>query len=399
MAQNKKFTFQTIPVSNNRKDFNWNEKHNKEYVKNGEDNLFPNHLIEMYNRSSVHAACVNAITQGIIGEGLTSNNEDYLKVANSKGQSWNDLYQMAALDYKLHGSFAFEVIYSRDRSRAEFYHIDYSYIRAAEKDHRGHIPGYYVCTKWDKQKRFSNTIATSDEVYYLPTFNLHKKQDEPSQIFVHNAYRPGQEYYPLPDYVAALRVIELDTEVDNFHVSNIKNGLAPSLAITTYTNGSDDQVSTIEQQLRANYGGSDNAGALIYMDVDSPESKPDITPIPQNGADSYYSDVNEMVMQKLLTAHRITSPMILGIKTAGQLGGREETLDAYLLFQNTVIIPYQQNILASLEGLIHINYPECVLGVEQRKLYADGEEEVDIITDSETTDSEQIEIEQPELIA
>ena len=399
MADKKKMSFHTIPINSNRKEFNWKEKYSKEYIKNGEDNLFPNHLIEMYNRSSVHAACINAITQGIIGEGLTANEETYLTKANSKGQSWNDLFQMAALDYKLHGSFAFEVIYSKDRSRAEYYHIDYSYIRAAEKDHRGHVPGYYVCTEWDRKKRFSNSIKEGDDVMYLPNYNPEQRLEEPSQIYVHHAYRPGQEYYPLPDYVAALRVIELDTEVDNFHVSNIKNGLAPSLAITTFTNGSDDQVSTIEQQLRANYGGSDNAGALIYMDVADKEAKPEITPIPQNGADGYYSDVNDMVMQKLLTAHRITSPMILGIKTQGQLGGRDETVDAYLLFQNSVIIPYQQNILASLESLMSFNYPDIVLGVEQRKLYSDGEEEVEIVTDSETTDREQIDIEQPELLA
>lgn len=399
MAENKKFTFHTIPVTTNRKEFNWKEKYNKDYVKNGEDNLFPNHLIEMYNRSSVHAACVNAIVQGIIGEGLTANEEIYLTKANSMGQSWNDLFQMASLDYKLHGSFAFEVIYSKDRTKAEFYHLDYSYIRAAEKNYKGHIPGYYICSEWDKKKRFSSSIKDSDDILYLPTYNPAKKLEEPSQIYVHSNYRPGQEYYPLPDYVAALRVIELDTEVDNFHVSNIKNGLAPSLAITTYTNGSDDQVSAIEQQLRANYGGSDNAGALLYMDVDSKESAPTITPIPQNGADNYYKDVNDMVMQKLLTAHRITSPMILGIKTEGQLGGRNEVLDAYLLFQNTVIIPYQQDILSSLEWLMSFNHPDIVLGVEQRKLYADGSEEEEIITDSETTDSEQIDIEQPELIA
>ena len=135
------------------------------------------------------------------------------------------------------------------------------------------------------------------------------------------------------------------------------------------------------------------------MDVADKEAKPEITPIPQNGADGYYSDVNDMVMQKLLTAHRITSPMILGIKTQGQLGGRDETVDAYLLFQNSVIVPYQQNILASLEALMQFNYPDIVLGVEQRKLYSDGEEEVAIVTDSETTDREQIDIEQPELLA
>jgi hypothetical protein len=234
------------------------------------------------------------------------------------------------------------------------------------------------------------------DIPYLPVFNEKRKYDEPNQIYVMRNYRPGQDYYPLPDYCAALKVIELDTEIDNFHVNNIKNGLAPSLAITTFMNGSEDQIQAVRAQLQGNYGGSSNAGSLIYMDVDSPENAPVITPIAQNGADSYYENVNDMTTQKILTAHRITSPMILGIKTEGQLGGRQEVLDAYLLLQNTVIVPFQQDLLRSLESIMQVNYPDIVLGVIQKKLFADGKEEEEVITSAETTDAEDANLQQPE---
>jgi hypothetical protein len=104
-----------------------------------------------------------------------------------------------------------------------------------------------------------------------------------------------------------------------------------------------------------------------------------------------------MVTQKILTAHRITSPMILGIKTAGQLGGREEIIDAYLLLVNTVIRPYQQEILSVFEELLEQKYPEqeISLGVQQLKLFSDGEEEVDVVTsiDAEVGDDSALEAE------
>ena len=200
----------------------------------------------------------------------------------------------------------------------------------------------------------------------------------------------------MPVYNGALKVIELDTEIDNFHVNNIKNGLAPSIAITTFTNGSDDDVQAVESMLRGNYGGSDNAGSMIYMDVDSPENAPKIEPIPSNGTDTYYTDINDMSTQKILTAHRITSPMMLGIKTAGQLGGREEVIDAFLLFQNTVIAPYQQDILKCLEYILSFNYPSIVLGVETKKLYDDGTEEEEVVTSVEVTDQEDADMQQDE---
>lgn len=399
MAENKKFTFQRIPPPNNNKFFDWSEKGGKdEYIRFGDDNKFPQTTIDLYNRSSVHAAAVNAIVQGIIGKGLTANEETYVDVANKSGESWNDIYSKVAIDYKLHGSFALEVIWSNDRTRIEVHHIDFSYLRAKEKDHRGKIPGYYISSEWNKIGR-SRTVVTDEEAFHLPTFNPALKQEQPHQIFVHNSYRPGQEYYPLPDYIGAYRVIELDAEIDNFHTNNIKNGLAPSLSIVTFTNGSDDQLRDIEAQLNGNYGGSENAGSLMYIDVASKDEAPIITPIPQNGADGYYTTVNDMVTQKILTAHRITSPMILGIKTEGQLGGRAEVIDAYLLFQNNVIKPYQQDILGSLEALLKINHPDIVLGVEQKKLYDDGTEEEEVVVDTDTTDQEEADIQQPELIA
>jgi len=385
-----KFTFSKIKRFS-KPWLSYKERTEGTYVKSGDDNKFPENLIDLYNKSSIHAAAVNATTEAIIGGGLKSDNEFALKKANNKGESWNSIFTKITTDYYIHGSFALEVIWSLDRSRiAEVYHIDFSHLRAREKNDRGNIPGYYISNKW------GHYSTKTEDIDYLPIYDPNKKQEETNQIFVSEKYRPGQEYYPLPVYNAALKVIELDTEVDAFHQSNITNGLAPSLAITTYSDGSDDDRKAIEEALRANYGGSDNAGSLIYMDVPSKDMQPDITPIPQNGADGYYTTINEMVTQKILTAHRITSPMMLGIKTEGQLGGRAEVLDAFLLWFNTVIEPMQQDILAELEILLSVNYPDIIIGVETKRLYDDGEVEEDVVTSADTSSEDDAEINEQE---
>lgn len=352
------------------------------YIKYGDDDLFPWHLIELVNNSSIHNTCVNAVVDAIYGEGLTSNLPFALDKANNDGESWNDIFQKVARDFKIFGGFALEVIWSQDRSRiAEVFHVDFSYLRAKEKDERHRVTGYYYSEDWGYRGTAKVRI---DDLPFLPVYNPDKRYDQTNQVIYFQPYRPGQKYYPLPDYVGALKVIELDAEVDNFHMSNIKNGLAPSLMITTYTNASDDDRRTIENMLRQQFAGSSNAGSLMYIDVDSKENAPDITPIPQNGADGYYANVNDMVMQKILTAHRITSPMMFGIKEAGQLGGRSEVIDAYLLFLNQVIKPLQQNILDVFKVIFDINYGvELELGVIQLKLYDDGTEEVDVVTASD----------------
>ena len=385
----KKFDARAIPSERV-----WhNESHR--FIKYGEYNDFPNHLIQLYNNSSIHSTCVNAIVDGIVGEGLVAEPDYVLEKANQK-ESWNAVFRKLATDFKLYGGYAFEVIYSKDRSRvAGIYHIDFSWLRAKQMNYRGEIEGYFISDEWGEKYRYSITNVP-DDVPYLPSYDPNKKQDEPKQIYVFKPYAPGQKYYPLPDYVGALRVIDLDEEVDNFHLNNIKNGLAPSLAITTFTNADPEQRQQIEAMLREQYAGTDNAGSLMYMDLDSPENAPVITPIPQNGADGYYTTLSEITTQKILTAHRITSPMILGIKTSGQLGGRDEVTDAYLLLLNTVIRPFQQILLSSVEEMLNMMYPneeDITVGVQQLKLFNDGEEEVDVVTAEEAQIGDDAELE------
>ena len=396
----KQFKFQTLNKVESDRQFP-TEKSMKGFVQYGIYNDFPEYLIYLFNNSAINNTAIHATVDAIVGEGLVCDQTNLLDEANSEGESWNDIFKKISLDYKLYGGFTLEVIWSKDRSRiAEVYHIDFSWLRAKEKNERGKIPGYYISDEWAEKYRFGgaaglyNSAASTGmlpDLPFLPVFNAKKKNEEPKQLFVYNPYRPGQRYYPLPDYVGALRVIDLDSEVDNFHISNIKNGLAPSLAITTFTNADPDQRNEIESMLRLQYQGSGNAGQLMYMDVDSPENAPIITPINGNGSDDYYIAINDMVREKILTAHRITSPEIFGIMTPGKLGGKDEVTDAYLLFLNTVIRPYQQILLSEIENFLHLMYPsagEFSVGVQQLRLFSDGETEVDVVTSVESESGE-----------
>jgi hypothetical protein len=81
--------------------------------------------------------------------------------------------------------------------------------------------------------------------------------------------------------------------------------------------------------------------------------------------------------------------MLLGIKTEGQLGGRAELIDANLLFMNLVILPFQQDLLGCFEMIMSFNYPDVVLGIEQKRLLEDGEQDEEVIVGTDTTDAEE----------
>jgi len=355
----------------------------------GETNDFPSYIIELYNKSSISSTAINSIADAIVGGGLTAEDESILDRANRDGESWNDIFKKVALDRAIFGGYALEIIWSNDRTKiTDVYHIDFSYVRAHKCNERGIAPGYFVSSEFENKGRLR---VSDDDMVFLPRFNK-LDRTSPSQLYYFNPYRPGMKYYPLPDYQGGLNIISLDAEIDNFHTNNIKNGLAPSLSITTFTNADAEDRETIERQLRQAYAGSDNAGSLIYMDVANKDEAPIITPIPQNGADGYYTTVNDMVTQKILTSHRIVSPMLLGIKTEGQLGGRTEMLEAQALFLKNVIEPKQSDILTTFEEILYCNGYTGGLGVEQVRIFEDGEEtEVVTSVDAEIGDDKQLE--------
>ena len=132
------------------------------------------------------------------------------------------------------------------------------------------------------------------------------------------------------------------------------------------------------------------------MDVPAPDVAPTITPIPQNGADTYYTTINDMVVQKILSAHRITSPALLGIKENTGLGNNADELEtAYRLFLNTIVLPYQQAILGVLEYLLGIKYQDNItVGVIQKNPLYQGslDDEKEVVTSNETTVEEEKEL-------
>jgi hypothetical protein len=348
-------------------------------VKFGVDNDFPNHLISLYNNSAIHSTAVNSIVDAIIGEGLTANVEAVLDRANSEGETWNDIYTKVSKDFKLFGSFALEVIWGQTGTKiVDVYHIDMSYVRASECNYRGKIEGYYIAEDWKK--------SNLKDVPYLPVFNTGKSQEQPNQILVYSPYAPGKKYYSFPDYIGALNVIDLDRKIDEFHITYISNGAVPSLAITTFTGAEEDERQEIERQLRAQYAGEEGAGQIFYMDVADPAKAPRIEPIQASSGDQYYVDLSTSTTQKILTAHRITSPLLLGIQQPGSLGNRSELVDSWLLFYNKVVKPYQQQILRQFEIIFDVNYDEKItLGVQIVNMFDDGTQEAEVITSAEAT--------------
>jgi hypothetical protein len=78
--------------------------------------------------------------------------------------------------------------------------------------------------------------------------------------------------------------------------------------------------------------------------------------------DKQFEVLNKSIQQEIFIAHRVTNPQLFGVKTEGQLGGRNELVEAYELFKAT----YVNDRVRKVERMI--NYLGSFNGVEGMEL-------------------------------
>jgi hypothetical protein len=154
-----------------------------------------------------------------------------------------------------------------------------------------------------------------------------------------------------------LQYAELEEEVSNYHLNNIMNGLSPSMLIN-FNNGTPNQQERqlIETKIAQKFSGTSNAGKFILAFNDNKESQAEITPVQLSDAHNQYQFLSEESTSKIMVAHRIVSPMLLGIKDGSGLGNNaEEIKTASLLMDNTVIRPFQELLIDSFDKILAHN--------------------------------------------
>ena len=176
----------------------------------------------------------------------------------------------------------------------------------------------------------------------------------------------------MPSYSGGLNDIQLDTEVSKWHLNNIANGLAPSLFISLANGVPDPEArQEIYDEITMAFRGSDNAGKAFIAFSDDKEHAPEITPIPAANSD-YYVTLETRITSRILSAHRITSPLLLGLYHEGGSGfssNANEIEVSYAHFISTVIKPIQKVLLKCMNSLMdYKGYGDIELVIEPNKL-------------------------------
>ena len=304
------------------------EKENRSgWIDYGQNNLFPQHLINLYQNSPIHNALVNSIAYMIEGQGT--------------GTILDNALQGIAFDLKLQGAFVAEVIWSMDFTRVvQINHLPFENCRLAYDKEEDDITGIFYSKDW------ANTRSKRGKPEFIPAFNPSIAQEQPRQVIYAHGMSAGSVYYPKPDYFGALNYVELSYQMGLYHVNNILNGLFPSFIIN-FLNGipQKEEREAIRREWETRLSGASNAGKFLMTFNEDPTRAPQIESFPLSDADKQYQFLSEETAKQIMVGHRVVSPLIHGIRdTTGFGSNKDEMLVGLEIFNSQVIRPYQRII-------------------------------------------------------
>ena len=351
------------------------EVRGRDWIEYGTDewrNLYPQFLIDLYYSSSISAAIINATAEMISAENLIIEDDDdrdlearvklqnFMDRANGN-ESLHEVIKKIAFDFKLQGAFALNVVWSKDRTQiAEIYHVGVDKIRCCKPDEFGKTHGYYISADW------SNT--RQNKPYYVPAFNANDRTSA-NQILYSGLYSPNMNSYYTPDYVSCNNWALIDSRVSEFHLNNISSGFSGSFMVN-FSNGvpTQEERMQIEQSLTDKFTGQNNAGKFVLTFSDDNTRTPQIQAISPSDLDKQYLALQELLTQNILSGHRVTSPMLMGIKNESGLGSNVDELNSAANFYlNTVVKPFQDQIVKELRKIFQINNMDMPVNFVQLK--------------------------------
>lgn len=330
---------------------------NMGWVKFGQNNNYPQLMLDLYQNSPTHHAAINFEVQSIISNGI-----DYEKMGLDGSQvfpnyqySWETLIRNIALDYMLYGSYAVEIIRNKGGNDFSFYHIPYEKIRCSPYDEDGVITSYWICNDWSIVSQYPpieiEAIDMKDESQI--------KSGKP-YIYVYKNYDPTVQYYQSPFYAAGISAIETEIQHIKYDLKTTTNGfVSQGMLVLNEVETQEERQSVVDNVQRL-FVGSENANSvLVAFKSNIEETKPEWVPFQSNqGNVNLYDSAWQRTQARILSSHNIPSAALCGLPEIGNQGFASEAdklETAFQLYERLSGNYHRQAIVKSLNDMFKLN--------------------------------------------
>lgn len=332
---------------------------NKDWVLYGETNDYLKYLIELFDRNAEHNSIVTGKANYISGKGLTYDKKEvedlnaqakldkFISYAN-RYHGWDFIIPKMTLDLELFNGYALQIVFGPSGRIIDVYHVQFNKIRLSKDGNTA-----FYCDDWagrspDRHESFKS----------FPVYNPESKKG--TVILYYKVYRPTAkpygDIYPVPDYIGCTSDIETDINITAFHFSNTEDGFSAAGMINFY-NGepTEEDKRKISKKFVRKHNGPNNAGKLILNFTNEDQKGAEFVEFAADRLDKMFEQLGKRIQQKIFTGHKVTNPVLFGIKTEGQLGNRNELIEAYEHFTKTYIDLRRPHVLDTIKLIAERN--------------------------------------------
>jgi hypothetical protein len=324
------------------------ESKKNEWVTYGENNSYYQFLIDRYKNSTTNNAIINNISRLIYGKGLSA--IDASRKPNEYAQMMAmiapDEMRKVVLDFEMLGQAAFQVHYSKDRSKIlKVYHIPVQQLAPEKCNKDGQIEGYYYSDNWEDTRNYAPKR--------IPAFGFGTEQVE---IMFIQPYSVGMKYFSYVDYQGGLNYAVLEEDIANYLISEVQSSFS-SRTVVNFNNGqpTPEEQDIISSKVMSKLTGTNGQRVIVAFNNNA-ESKTTIDSIPVDNAPDLYNQLSEECMRKIMLSHNVTSPLLFGIASSnGFSSNADELQNSFVLFDNLVIRPKQEVLLSAIDRILAFN--------------------------------------------
>lgn len=340
------------------------------FVRWGDNNTYPQMLIDVSNQSPKHKAILNAKLRFLgtlkIQSAANPREAERLMSSINASQSFDELFEDVKTDLLHFGGFALVWEWNAKGGCASIERLPFQGVRTNEE-----LDYFWYRKDWRKTNKPIQEFAKFDDENRIG-----------KQLIYYREPSAGLDVYPIPEYIAALKSIFTDAMIADFHQSNLSNGFFPGAIISFYNGEPEPEEKTaIERALNRKYSGTNNTGKAFITFNQPGANAVTVDKFDTNGHGEQFDTLNKKVQEDIFVAHNVTSPMLFGVRVEGQLGGRTEMLDAFELFNTMYAKPKQDTMCKFFSWLFEYNgLGKNSVTAEPLELFADQPKQATIPT-------------------
>lgn len=315
------------------------------WIRYGINNLYPKEVLDLVNDSPLQKSINESVITYILGAGQEKTDENIY--TPNMFETWFELFQKCAIDYVYFGAFAVQAILNESGNRFSFYHTPVDQIRFSQYNENNIIETAYLCTDWSRAQKNRNVVE-------IPMFGTETPQKGKSYLIYFKPYQPNNYYYPIPEYMSAANYIAADGALARYYVNYIKNNFSANLSLQFPYEPTEEKKQELYKNLMASFGGAENAGNIILL-FGQDGQLPSISNVESVNAD-LYNAVVDVIKSAIISANRLTSPVLAGIGTSTGFSSKsDELIAAATTYRLTVINTKRKFLVDGFNKLLEMN--------------------------------------------